>query len=210
MTSQEHFDAKARDWDAHPGKRQIAQVFAAELQKNLSLHRSMEILEFGCGTGLVSLALCGQVASITLLDTSPGMIEVLREKIHRQGLSNMHPHLGDLSLFKGRRDCFDLIYSNMALHHVRDSEQTLLEMARLLKTGGALCLGDLESEDGSFHPGDMTVHHGFDCRQLCETLKRLGLQIEHCHRSHSMEKTNAEGRLRSYPLFFLQARKPGN
>ncbi|MCD4689801.1 MAG: hypothetical protein K8R55_10810 [Desulfuromonadaceae bacterium] len=54
----------------------------------------------------------------------------------------------------------------------------------------------------------MQVHHGFDCQQLASTLVNLGLDIQHSYRSHTMQKTDAEGQTREYPLFFLQASKP--
>lgn len=208
MTCSKHFDAKAREWDEHPGKRKVAQVFVTELQKNVALDPAMNLLEFGCGTGLVSMELHRQVASITLLDTSPEMIKVVQGKITQQGITNMHPRLGELSTIDQAKERFDLIYSNMALHHVIHVQQTLAKLVQLLKPCGILCIGDLETEDGSFHQDEMQVHHGFDCPQLTSTLVQLGLNIEHCYCSYTMQKTDAEGQIRNYPLFFLQARKP--
>lgn len=208
MTCSEHFDAKAREWDEHPEKRKVAQVFVSELEKNVALHPAMDLLEFGCGTGLVSMELHRLVATVTLLDTSPGMIEVLQEKIARHDISNMHPRLGDLSTIDSVKEGFDLVYSNMTLHHVANTEQTLVGLTNLLKPGGILCIGDLAKEDGSFHQNEMQVHHGFDCQQLASTLMQHGLDIEHCYCSHSMQKTVTGGQIRNYPLFFLQARKP--
>ncbi len=98
----------------------------------------------------------------------------------------------------------------MALHHVVNTEQTLAELAQLLKPCGVLCIGDLETEDGSFHQGEMQVHYGFDGQQVASTLVNLGLNIEHCYRSYTMQKTDTEGRTRNYSLFFLQARKPAS
>lgn len=207
MTDKEHFDAKAQEWDEHPGKRKVAQAFVSELQKNVPLLPAMKLLEFGCGTGLVSMELHHMVASITLLDTSAGMIEVLQKKIAHHGVINMYPRLGDLSAMAPSKESFDLIYSNMALHHVVNTEQTLTELAQLLKPCGVLCIGDLKTEDGSFHQGKMQVHHGFDGEQLASILVNLGLEVEHCYCSHTMQKADTEGQLRNYPLFFLQARK---
>lgn len=207
MTNSEHFDAKAQEWDEHPGKRKVAQAFVSELQKNVPLLPTMELLDFGCGTGLVSMELHHLIASITLLDTSAGMIEVLQKKIAMHGVTNMHPRLGNLSTMAPLKERFDLIYSNMALHHVVNTEQTLAELVQLLKPCGVLSIGDLETEDGSFHQGEMQVHHGFDFQGLASILINLGLDIEHCYCSYTMQKSDATGQLRNYPLFFLQARK---
>ncbi len=210
MSEANIFDQKAQEWDAHPAKREMAQLFAAEIKKNVALTATMELLEFGCGTGLVSMELHRQVASIIMLDTSPGMIEVLREKIACHAIGNLQPRLGDLVAIDPSKESFDLIYSNMALHHVVNTEQTLAELAQLLKPCGVLCIGDLETEDGSFHQGEMQVHYGFDGQQVASTLVNLGLNIEHCYRSYTMQKTDTEGRTRNYSLFFLQARKPAS
>lgn len=208
MTNREHFDAKAQEWDEHPGKRKVAQVFVDELQKNVPLLPTMDLLEFGCGTGLVSTELRHLVASITLLDTSAGMIEVLQQKIAHHEISNMHPRLGDLSVIDPSKESFDLIYSNMALHHVVNPDQTLAELVQLLNPGGVLCIGDLETEDGSFHQEEMQVHHGFDYQHLASILVNFGLVVENCYNSHTMQRADSKGQLRNYPLFFLQVRKP--
>jgi ubiquinone/menaquinone biosynthesis C-methylase UbiE len=208
MATSEHFDAKARQWDEHPRRQRIARTFAAELQKHLALDPTMELLEFGCGTGLVSMELRQEVASITLLDTSPGMLEVLKEKIALYGIANMQPRLGGLAAIDQSRERFDAIYSNMVLHHVADPFRTLAELAQLLKPGGALCIGDLEPEDGSFHQDELEVQQGFNPELLAAKLRDHGLQVEQCYRSQILQKSDATGKNRDYPLFFLLARRP--
>ncbi len=208
MSDANIFDQKAQEWDRHPAKREMSQLFAAEVKKNVALTATMELLEFGCGTGLVSMELYRQVASITLLDTSPGMIEVVQEKIARHAIGNLQPRLGDLSAIDLAGERFDLIYTNMALHHVADVDKALAGFVQLLKPGGSLCIGDLEPEDGSFHQDETAVQHGFDHNLLASVLTGHGLEVEHCYRSHTLQKTDPAGRIRRYPLFFLQARKP--
>lgn len=207
MAANKHFDNKARQWDKHPRRQGIARSFADDLQKHLALDSTMELLEFGCGTGLVSMELWQQVASITLLDTSQGMIEVLNEKIALHGITNMQPRLGGLEAIDRSRERFDAIYTNMVLHHVAEPFRTLADLAQLLKPGGALCIGDLEPEDGSFHQDELEVQHGFDPELLAAKLSGQGLLVEQCYRSQVLQKTDATGQPRAYPMFFLLARK---
>jgi ubiquinone/menaquinone biosynthesis C-methylase UbiE len=45
----------------------------------------------------------------------------------------------------------DWIISNMALHHVEDIPALVGELHRLLKPGGCVTIGELETEPGTFH-----------------------------------------------------------
>ena len=50
----------------------------------------MDVLDYGCGTGLVSLFLLSHVRSVTGADSSPGMLQVLNKQIVEGGIVNMH------------------------------------------------------------------------------------------------------------------------
>jgi ubiquinone/menaquinone biosynthesis C-methylase UbiE len=201
------FDNKAREWDQPPRRLEMASIFADRIRQHIPLSTSMDLLEFGCGTGQVSLQLSPSVRRIHLVDTSPGMLEVLQEKIRDRGIVNMELHCGeifDLSLAEER---FDLIYALMALHHIPAISPLLLHFQRLLKRGGHLCIGDLEPEDGLFHEADVEVHHGFAIPELSTLMEESGFAVTAAERMHILRKTDRNGRLRDYPLFFLAARK---
>jgi ubiquinone/menaquinone biosynthesis C-methylase UbiE len=201
------FDNKAREWDQPPRRLEMASIFADRIRGQIPLSTTMDLLEFGCGTGQVSLQFSPSVRRIHLVDTSPGMLEVLQEKIRDRSIVNMEPHCGeifDLPLAEGR---FDLIYSLMALHHIPAIPPLLLHFQRLLKKGGHLCIGDLEPEDGLFHEANIEVHHGFAIPELSRLIEESGFAVTAAERMHILHKTDRNGRLRDYPLFFLAARK---
>jgi ubiquinone/menaquinone biosynthesis C-methylase UbiE len=51
--------------------------------------KSMDVLDYGCGTGLVGLYLLPHVRSVTGADNSAGMLDVLQMKIKDGGFDSM-------------------------------------------------------------------------------------------------------------------------
>ena len=205
--STNRFDTAAADWDQKQRRVDLAAAIAAGIAA-LPLHQEMEALEYGCGTGLVGLALAPRLGSLVAADSSPGMIAALSDKIAAQGLTNVRPLL--LDLHSG--DCpqrFDLIFSAMTLHHLADVDTILAKLVQCLKPGGILALADLDSEDGSFHHDNPegVRHHGFDRTQLAAALRRLGLGAIESSTVHTVMKENAAGEKQPFPVFLLTAHK---
>ena len=92
-----HFDEAARRWDENPLFQERANTIAAAIRAGVPLNRSMRALDYGSGTGLLSFPLRHELGHITLKDTSSGMLDVLREKIAAQGVSNMTVRQVDLT-----------------------------------------------------------------------------------------------------------------
>ncbi|NOQ91928.1 MAG: methyltransferase domain-containing protein, partial [Flavobacteriaceae bacterium] len=90
------FDKDAKDWDKDPKKVERAKIFAKEINDFIKPNGVMKAMEFGCGTGLLSYELKEAFHSITLVDNSQGMIEVLQEKIENDGIKNFIPVYSDL------------------------------------------------------------------------------------------------------------------
>jgi len=97
MTMNE-FDEKARTWDADPAKVERAQRVAEAIRGQIGSLADREVLEYGCGTGLLGFALQPHVAHLTLADTSQGMLQVLEEKIAACGARNVTSLALDLSV----------------------------------------------------------------------------------------------------------------
>jgi 2-polyprenyl-3-methyl-5-hydroxy-6-metoxy-1,4-benzoquinol methylase len=204
--SQNHFNNAAAEWDQKKRRQELAQAIAENISL-LPLHEKMTAMEYGCGTGLVGLALAHRFGSLTMLDTSSGMIEVLNKKIKEMGLSNVTSQLVDLTSerYDGR---FDLIFSAMTLHHIDNTQLILKNLCSLLKNNGYLAIADLDSEDGSFHSqGAGEKHHGFNRETLVELLKNLGLSSIGCKTVHTLIKKGEDQKTGTYPVFLLTGQK---
>ncbi len=203
MTS---FDDKARDWDKNEQRVERARVFADEILKQIPAATEIAAMEYGCGTGLLSLALQPRLAQITCADSSPGMLAVLREKIAAAGIRNLHPVELDLVRDPLPAQQFNLIFSLMVLHHVPDTAGILKSFHALLTSPGHLCIGDLDREDGSFHSSEFDGHKGFDREQLAAQYRAAGFQNVTSTIAFTMTKTRNEHK-QDYPLFLLYAEK---
>ncbi len=175
-----HFDSVAKDWDKNLIHKQRTEAIAAELSLLIKGKPYASALEFGAGTGLLSIRMKDAFTEITLMDSSKGMVEVAHESIRNLGNPHLHPLLFDLEKEDYLTKTFDIIYSQMALHHVNNIEQILYKLSKLLNRGGMLVIADLYHEDGSFHDGDFHGHFGFDPNELAKILSKLGFtQIQH-------------------------------
>ena len=198
------FDSKAKNWDAAPDRVERANAVAAAIREEVVLSGTLIALEYGCGTGLLSFALQPELGQITLADNSAGMLEVLKEKIARGGITNMSPLRLDLADDPLPADRFDLVYTLMTMHHIPDTAKILGCFHALLQPCGILCIADLDKEHGSFHahePG-FDGHNSFDRAGLGLELEQAGFSNVRFSTCYTMMKDG-----RSYPLFLAVAEK---
>jgi ubiquinone/menaquinone biosynthesis C-methylase UbiE len=202
-----NFDERARDWDSDPKKVERARVVADAIRKTTPLSPEMKALEYGCGTGLLSFALQPDLGEITLADTSQGMLNVLREKIAKAEVTNMHPVRLDLASDPLPDERYDLTYSLMVLHHVQDAKGMLSKFFELLKPNGILLVADLDQEDGSFHTdGSTDVHKGFARGELQGMVEEAGFGNVSFMTAYEIKKQigNEE---KIFPVFLMAAQK---
>jgi SAM-dependent methyltransferase len=106
--------------------------FVAELGRPvlaLLAPRSGEsILDLGCGDGVLTVELAAHGASVIAVDSSPEMVAAARAR----GLDARVIDAHELSF----SECFDAVFSNAALHWMRDPDRVVSAVARALKPGG--------------------------------------------------------------------------
>jgi ubiquinone/menaquinone biosynthesis C-methylase UbiE len=170
------FGRVAAEWDANPMRVALARTVTEEIRKAVVLHTAMNAMDFGAGTGLVTLGLLPYVGYLTAVDTSGAMLRVLEEKLKAMQLHNVHTLLSEVGSplpVSG----FDLIVSSMVLHHISDVTLALQRLRPCLRPGGWIALADLDVEDGTFHADATGVyHHGFDRKASAGGCRRPGLK----------------------------------
>lgn len=195
------FDGLAAGWDASSFRARRAEAVADLIREAAGSFEGAELLDFGCGTGLLGFLFVGEASRVTFADTSRGMLARVEEKAS----GSRGVRIVDLSsdpLPSG----FDAAVSLMALHHIDDYRGAVRDLASALKPGGVLCLCDLDEEDGSFHGGEAVPHKGFRREDIEAAYRDCGLGSIVVRTAHRNPKG---GTGREYPLFLAVGRKPG-
>jgi ubiquinone/menaquinone biosynthesis C-methylase UbiE len=201
-----NFDEAAKTWDTE-ARISRAKTVAEAMKARISFSLSDKVLEFGCGTGLVSSFIIEGVGQVTLVDSSEGMLAAAREKFSRWPEKRVEAYssIFDPALKEGNFDC---AYASMSLHHVEEVWETLRRLCSLLKPRGCLCLIDLMPDGGAFHreePG-FRGHNGFDPDELASFLSSLGCEEESRSIPFTARKSIG-GEDLEFPFFMLVARK---
>lgn len=118
------------------GEREIAEVMENVERLGVQLARR-RALDFGCGVGRLTQALCRYFEQCAGVDIAPSMIRVAR-KYNRYGNRCQYylNEADDLRLFED--NTFDFIYSVIVLQHIRPeySRKYIQEFLRVLTPGG--------------------------------------------------------------------------
>ena len=164
--SMSHFNQVANSWD-NSENLQRSEAFAKAIRLHLAGLKFKSILDFGCGTGLLSGQFYDETDHILGVDTSFEMLQMFQKK---DGDKKVKTILLDLrSQDLPGEESFDLILSSMAFHHLDKPEVVLEKLYARLSPNGRICIIDLESEDGSFHPDNKNMgvkHFGFSNSEI--------------------------------------------
>lgn len=197
----DRFAAKAGTYDS--GDERVANVhrIAKAIIGHSVLHRAMQIMDFGSGTGLLTERIAPFVRRVTAIDVSPAMNEQLERK---RSSIECELEILPVDLLATTVDVrLDGIVSSMALHHVQDVESLLRRMHGLLVDGGFLALADLDAEDGHFHDDmDGVYHAGFDRAHIARLAERAGFREVEVVDATVITRPSGE-----YPVFLLKARR---
>lgn len=207
--SQSYFDQAAASWDDQPQRVRLMRTIGEAIVRDAHPVKTMNVLDYGCGTGLVGLFLLPYVRSVTGADSSPGMLAVLGRKIADGGLGAMQAVLMDLEKDAVPADRYDMIVVSMALHHITNVYRVLKAFHELLLPGGTLCIADLDTEPGTFHPASVAVsHHGFDRGELKSRLAEQGFEERRDVTVATFAKPVESGPEQEFSIFLIAARRP--
>lgn len=138
------WDEYAEGWDGTEGVRAYADQAFESWQRlvapEFSELSAARVLDFGCGTGLLTEKFAPLCATVVAVDTSPKMIEVLRRKLLRSGAGNVIAKSFeiDLETIRSNRDVlrdFDLVIASSVCSFLPDFAATLRGISSMMKPG---------------------------------------------------------------------------
>ncbi|KAI0542702.1 S-adenosyl-L-methionine-dependent methyltransferase [Xylaria digitata] len=169
--------------------------------------REVRLLDYACGTGMMSRALAPYATQCVGMDISEQMVAAYNTRAENQGLSSeeMHAVLGDLasetvdsSLSSPELFDFDIAVVGGGFHHFGDPELAAKRLVERLKSGGVLLIWDFlphgarhghgHKHDEHSHAGGHDVyhsvmHHGFSEARMREIFTAAGagadFRLEH-------------------------------
>jgi ubiquinone/menaquinone biosynthesis C-methylase UbiE len=103
------------------------------------------VLEVGPGTGYYSLGVAAALGSGTLsvFDVQQEMLDHVMRRAGEAGVSNIEPTRGDARSLPYGDDSFDAAFLVTVLGEIPDQQQAIGELARVLRPGGRLVVGEL-------------------------------------------------------------------
>jgi SAM-dependent methyltransferase len=100
------------------------------------------VLDLGCGDGDLTLELWRRGVGVAAIDASPDMVGVARARARREGAA-VSFMVGEAARLPFDAECFDAVVAVTLLCFVADAAPVFREIARVLRPGGVLVIGEL-------------------------------------------------------------------
>lgn len=146
-TVSEFWDGRAQNYDAQVGTHYAEAYEKTTAHFKKYLKPTDAVLDFACGTGIVTFAVAPAVQSVRAIDVSGEMVRRAQEKVKAQGVENVtvtQTDLFDGCLVEGS---FNAVLACNVLLYIEDRSAALARIRALLKPQGTLllvsdCLGE--------------------------------------------------------------------
>ncbi|KAF3359684.1 Putative coatomer subunit alpha [Verticillium dahliae VDG1] len=175
-------------------------------ESSVGAGKTVKVLDYACGTGLVSRALAQYTTQCVGIDVSEKMVAAFNARAENQGLSasEMRAYHGNLidpsdpspaALAGAGFTGFDLAVVGLGFHHFDDPEYAAKQLVARLKPGGVLLIIDFfehgnhghahDDKHGHGHgharqrPANGVMHHGFSEERMRAMFEGAGAGINY-------------------------------
>ncbi len=195
----DYFAHKASSYEQNESRVDNVRNIANAMLNAVNFDKTMHIMDFGSGTGLLLEQISDCVSKITAIDISASMNRQLNEKRGRLACELEIIEV-DLEKFIVEQK-FDGIVSSMTLHHIENVSALFEKLYSMLNDGGFVAISDLDTEDGTFHTEDTGVFHNGFCRnEILKLASKAGFRDINIASASIVRKPQGD-----YSVFLLTA-----
>jgi 2-polyprenyl-3-methyl-5-hydroxy-6-metoxy-1,4-benzoquinol methylase len=145
--SESFWDKVANTYDKVEKKDEKIYINIIERTKK-HLKISDTVLDYGCGTGLISNEIADDVKVIHAIDISSNMIGIAVKKAEARNIANINYAHSTIFDERYKRGSFDVILVFYVLHLLEDEQKVIKRINELLKPEGLIisatpCMGEM-------------------------------------------------------------------
>lgn len=176
--NKDRFDQIAKKYDG-PSRIHLADTIAAEVNKVFENTSYQSLLDYGGGTGLVTLNIEHHFDEVIMMDAASQMIEVFESKISELGKTHINAYVGDILSDETQiNTSYDVVFLSLVLLHSGDYKALLTALRAKLNSGGLLVLVGFNKNENVYHP---KVYNGFEQTDIQQLFTELGLTDVQSH-----------------------------
>lgn len=128
-------------------------IIEKELEK-MTLKPGMEVLDAGCGTGVVARKIAQRISPGTVyaVDNDPVFIKNARNLARKEDIENIKFELDDIYNLNYDNNTFDASYCRLVLMHLSDPVNAVKELKRVVKKERFLGVSDIDDAGTILYP----------------------------------------------------------
>ncbi|GLR25991.1 class I SAM-dependent methyltransferase [Limnobacter litoralis] len=147
---EQQFGARAQAYlqsTVHSQGKDLEEISHSAGRRSPGLHA----LDLGCGAGHVAFAMAGAGLSVSALDPSEGMLEVVKQTAEQRGYARFSTHLGQAENLPFDDGSFEWVISRFSAHHWNNVPKGMQEASRVLKDGGEIWIVDAMADENPLY-----------------------------------------------------------
>lgn len=187
----DHFSRIKEEFKRQAETLSVASVFTDagvldQIHSAVKPTRMMNLLDLGCGPGIVTAAIAPDVKEIVAYDLTPEMLDKAKLKCQEAGLKNVRFELGSAEHLPFQDESFDGVVTRLTIHHFLDPHPVMKEVVRVTRRGGKVVVADVVSseneEEAALHNAletlrDPTHVQMLSSSAMLELMQLAGLRI---------------------------------
>jgi SAM-dependent methyltransferase len=160
----------------------VAEEMPDEVMATLAFEDGDVVADLGAGSGFYTRRIARAVApsgNVYAVDIQPEMLDILRENVGQEGITNVVPVLGETDDPKLPTDGVDWMILADVYHEFSAPEAMLAKMREALRSDGRIALLEYRVEDGT---GDhIQAAHRMSVRQVMIEWEPAGFELVELH-----------------------------